>query len=98
MNNMSNWVWVSGGAHRLGREICLAFARSGWSVVVHCHRSPTEAQAVADQCRALGVQAFCSLAYGATASHFVDVVQKSKMIQEDIRCQKTNAVCVKKIK
>ena len=29
---MSNWVWVSGGAHRLGREICLSFAKAGWSV------------------------------------------------------------------
>ncbi len=54
---MSNWVWVSGGAHRLGREICLAFAKAGWSVVVHYRQSPQQAQAVAEQCQALGVQA-----------------------------------------
>ena len=54
---MSHWVWVSGGAHRLGREICLAFARAGWSVVVHCRDSLQAAHEVADQCRAFGVAA-----------------------------------------
>lgn len=54
---MSNWVWVSGGAHRLGREICLAFARAGWSVVVHHRSSAEQAQSVAAECRMLGVQA-----------------------------------------
>jgi NAD(P)-dependent dehydrogenase (short-subunit alcohol dehydrogenase family) len=54
---MSHWVWVSGGAHRLGREICLAFARAGWSVVVHCRDSLQAADEVAGLCRAQGVGA-----------------------------------------
>ena len=54
---MSNWVWVSGGAHRLGRELSLAFAKAGWSVVVHYRQSPQQAESVAEQCRAMGVQA-----------------------------------------
>jgi NAD(P)-dependent dehydrogenase (short-subunit alcohol dehydrogenase family) len=55
--DMSNWVWVSGGAHRLGREICLAFAQAGWSVVVHYRQSDQQAQAVVEECLAQGVQA-----------------------------------------
>ena len=54
---MSNWVWVSGGAHRLGREIGLAFAKAGWSVVVHYRQSPQQAQQLVQQCQDLGVQA-----------------------------------------
>ena len=57
ISDMSNWVWVSGGAHRLGREISLAFARAGWSVLVHCRESRSAAAEVADQCQALGVGA-----------------------------------------
>ncbi|MCA9537995.1 MAG: SDR family oxidoreductase [Myxococcales bacterium] len=52
---MSDWVWVSGGAHRLGREICLAFATAGWSVVVHRRDSLRAAEQVAEQCKGLGV-------------------------------------------
>jgi NAD(P)-dependent dehydrogenase (short-subunit alcohol dehydrogenase family) len=54
---MSHWVWVSGGAHRLGREICLAFAKAGWSVIVHCRDSRQAADQVAQACRDQGVAA-----------------------------------------
>lgn len=37
--NASKSVLVTGGAVRIGREICLAFAAAGYRVVVHCHRS-----------------------------------------------------------
>lgn len=40
---------VTGGAHRLGREIALHLATNGWDVAVHYHRS---AQAAAEVCRA----------------------------------------------
>ncbi len=92
MNNMSNWVWVSGGAHRLGREICLAFARSGWSVVVHCHRSPTEAQAVADQCRAMGVQAMTVQADLGDAQQMKGMCESlAAHLNTNLRCVVNNA-------
>ncbi|MGC8702036.1 MAG: SDR family oxidoreductase [Thiomonas sp.] len=40
---------VTGGAHRLGREIVLHLAAHGWDVAVHYHRS---AQAAFDACSA----------------------------------------------
>ena len=43
MNN-KNWVWITGGAHRLGREIALAFAKAGWSVLCHYRTSKDSAQ------------------------------------------------------
>ncbi|HEX5355083.1 MAG TPA: SDR family oxidoreductase [Aquabacterium sp.] len=48
---------VTGAAKRLGREIALTLARQGWDVAVHCRQSRDEADATADDIRALGRQA-----------------------------------------
>jgi NAD(P)-dependent dehydrogenase (short-subunit alcohol dehydrogenase family) len=50
-------VLVTGGARRLGREIARTLAEAGWDVALHCHRSVDEAQALAVDLRALGVDA-----------------------------------------
>ena len=36
-------VLITGGAKRLGREFCLAFASAGWNVICHYNTSKTEA-------------------------------------------------------
>jgi NAD(P)-dependent dehydrogenase (short-subunit alcohol dehydrogenase family) len=53
---MTRWVLVTGGAARLGRETCLAFARAGWNVACHYHSSAAAAASLRDQLEALGVQ------------------------------------------
>jgi NAD(P)-dependent dehydrogenase (short-subunit alcohol dehydrogenase family) len=55
--HMHDWVLVTGAAHRLGREIALAFARSGWSVVCHYQRSESAAHALVGELQSLGVSA-----------------------------------------
>jgi len=52
-----SWVLVTGGSVRLGREICLAFARAGWNVACHYRRSAAQAQQLCDELRGLGVRA-----------------------------------------
>lgn len=46
-------VWVTGSAKRLGKAIALHLARKGAHIAVHCNRSREEAEAVADEIRAL---------------------------------------------
>jgi NAD(P)-dependent dehydrogenase (short-subunit alcohol dehydrogenase family) len=46
---------VTGGARRIGREICEALAADGWHLLIHCHRSTAEAAALAER---LGNAAF----------------------------------------
>ncbi len=41
-------ILVTGGAVRVGRDICLAMADAGWDIVIHYNRSETEAQELAD--------------------------------------------------
>jgi hypothetical protein len=48
---------VTGSARRIGREIALDLAAHGWDLALHCHRSFTEAEATAEQARALGASA-----------------------------------------
>lgn len=48
---------VTGAGKRLGRHIALTLAQQGWDVAVHCRASRTEAEATADDIRALGRQA-----------------------------------------
>lgn len=51
------WTLVTGGAKRLGAELCLALAEQGHSVVVHYNQSRDEALEVVSSCQKLGVQA-----------------------------------------
>ena len=54
---MHDWVLVTGAAHRLGREMALAFARSGWGVLCHYQRSEAAAQELVRDIQGLGVSA-----------------------------------------
>lgn len=48
------WALVTGGAARLGREVCLAFAEAGWGVVIHYRSSQQAAAALAQELQAKG--------------------------------------------
>ncbi len=49
---------VTGGSRGIGRAICLALATQGVNVAVNYAGSAAAAEAVAEECRALGVEAF----------------------------------------
>jgi NAD(P)-dependent dehydrogenase (short-subunit alcohol dehydrogenase family) len=38
---------VTGGARRIGAALCRALAEDGWHLLIHCHRSTQEAEALA---------------------------------------------------
>jgi 3-oxoacyl-[acyl-carrier protein] reductase/pteridine reductase len=48
---------VTGGAHRVGKAICLALAQAGANLVINYHASADAAQATAVEVRELGVAA-----------------------------------------
>lgn len=48
---------VTGAGRRVGREIAIALARSGWDIAVHYHHSHDEALATADEIRKVGRRA-----------------------------------------
>jgi NAD(P)-dependent dehydrogenase (short-subunit alcohol dehydrogenase family) len=48
---------VTGAARRIGKELALNLARSGWDIAVHCNASRGDAEAVAVEIRAMGRRA-----------------------------------------
>jgi pteridine reductase len=49
---------VTGAAHRLGKAFALCLARQGYAIALHYHASADEAEATANEIRALGVPVF----------------------------------------
>ncbi len=49
---------VTGAAHRIGRAAALALAAQGYAIGLHYHHSEREAEATAEEIRAVGVPAY----------------------------------------
>jgi NAD(P)-dependent dehydrogenase (short-subunit alcohol dehydrogenase family) len=62
---------VTGGARRIGEAIVRRFAEEGWHVVIHCHTSGDEAEALAASLPSAEVVC-CDLADGAAALAMIE--------------------------
>jgi NAD(P)-dependent dehydrogenase (short-subunit alcohol dehydrogenase family) len=68
------WTLVTGGAQRLGAEICRTLAKQGYDVVIHYNHSHREAIHLVKECRKLGVKAEClqgDFSERSSTEHFV---------------------------
>ncbi len=66
-------VLVTGGARRIGAAIARRFGEQGWHVVIHCHRSRSEAEALAAELPGAEVVA-CDLADADAALSLVEAL------------------------
>jgi len=72
------WTLVTGGAKRLGAEICLDLAKQGMPVLVHYKSNQAEAESVAERCRGYGVDAVAvrgDFSTTASTQQFIDNIQ-----------------------
>lgn len=79
LSNFMGWTLVTGGAKRLGAQLCLDLAANGHSVLVHYHTSHKEAEKVVEICRSLGVSAEMiqgDFSTPETTEHFIRNCQK----------------------
>ncbi len=53
MNDTKSTALITGAARRVGRAVALELARRGCDIALHCNRSRDEAEAVADEIRAM---------------------------------------------
>lgn len=82
---------ITGGARRVGAGIALALARAGYDVLIHYRSSADEAEQVANQCRALGVQAHTVQADLATVEGCRAVVDAVPWSQLDVLVNNASA-------
>jgi NAD(P)-dependent dehydrogenase (short-subunit alcohol dehydrogenase family) len=79
--NPTRTCLVTGAAKRLGRQIALAMAQSGWNVVVHFNQSADQAQGVVAEIQGLGRHA---IAIGADLDAEDQVQQLFKAAQAEL--------------
>jgi NAD(P)-dependent dehydrogenase (short-subunit alcohol dehydrogenase family) len=65
---------VTGGARRIGAELARALAADGWEVLIHCHRSVAEAEALAAELGAAKI-VVADLAEGDAAARIMAATQ-----------------------
>jgi NAD(P)-dependent dehydrogenase (short-subunit alcohol dehydrogenase family) len=88
----NKWVLVTGGAQRLGRVLCLAFARAGWGVVCHYRHSAAPAHTLQEEIDSLGgtcriVQADLADAEGTASLAY----RAAQLAQAELDCIINNA-------
>jgi NAD(P)-dependent dehydrogenase (short-subunit alcohol dehydrogenase family) len=67
---------ITGGGHRLGREIALALARAGADVAINYHRSDEAARVTVEEAQKLGVRAFSIGADAADEAAVNDMIDR----------------------
>lgn len=82
---------VTGGARRVGAGIVQSLARAGYDVLIHYRSSDEEAEAVAAQCRALGVEAHTVAADLATVEGCRTLVDAVRWSQLDLLVNNASA-------
>jgi pteridine reductase len=68
---------VTGGAKRIGRELCLSLARQGVHVVIHYHTSALEAKKLSAEIKKLGVNCWTVAADLGNAENAATLVKKA---------------------
>ena len=76
MKSRNEWTLVTGGAQRLGAEICRTLAADGYSIVVHYRQSEHEALQVVEECQAYGVKAQVIQGDFSTQENTIDFIQR----------------------
>lgn len=93
---MGNAVFITGGAVRIGRELALSFARQGWDVGIHYHRSQGEAESLSHEISSMGRKAATLQADLRDADRLPAILRKAGETIGPMRCLVNNAALFEK--
>ena len=64
---MKKNILITGGAQRIGKEISIFFAKKGWNIAIHFHKSKKEANILKKKILSMGV--LCIIVQGDLSKH-----------------------------
>ena len=56
---MNKSILITGSSQRIGKELCLYFAKMGWNIAIHFNKSKNKANVLKKEIERYGVKCFC---------------------------------------
>ena len=56
---MNKGILITGSSQRIGRELCLYFAKKGWNIAIHFNKSKRQAEVLKKEIEKYGVKCIC---------------------------------------
>ena len=56
---MNKSILITGSSQRIGRELCLFFAKMGWNIAIHFNKSKKHAKVIKKEIEKFGVKCVC---------------------------------------
>ena len=56
---MNKSILITGSSQRIGRELCLYFAKMGWNIAIHFNKSKKQAKVLKKEIKKFGVKCVC---------------------------------------
>ena len=56
---MNKSILITGSSQRIGKELCLYFAKMGWNIAIHFNKSKKQANVLKKEIERYGVKCFC---------------------------------------
>lgn len=56
---MNKGILITGSSQRIGRELCLYFAKKGWNIAIHFNKSKKQSKVLKKEIKKYGVKCIC---------------------------------------
>ncbi len=56
---MNKGILITGSSQRIGRELCLYFAKKGWNIAIHFNKSKKQSKVLKKEIEKYGVKCIC---------------------------------------
>ena len=56
---MNKGILITGSSQRIGRELCLYFAKKGWNIAIHFNKSKKQSKVLKKEIERYGVEFIC---------------------------------------
>ena len=88
---MDKSILITGSSERIGKELCLYFAKMGWNIAIHFNKSKKKANALKNEIQRYGVKCVCIQGNLLNAKIIKKIILSAYKNLGDINCIINNA-------